>query len=256
MIGINHLGKRYERLANQMFQYAAIKGIAKNRGFTYCIPPSGFKDINDEWTEHQLFNTFHLKSLSELQIQFIDTNVHPYVNEKHYHFDEELFNTCPEWASLVGFFQSEKYFLNVRDELLEDFTFKDGLDGIAQDAIKDIDNPIALHIRRSDYAKYAHHPIQPISYYEEALKQFDDDRNVIIFSDDRFLISENDHLLDLAMMRLCYDFIIANSSFSWWGAWMSTNQNKKVIAPKQWFGSPLKEQNNTKDLYCPNWILI
>ena len=72
MIGINHLGKRYERLANQMFQYAAIKGIAKNRGFTYCIPPSGFKDINDEWTEHQLFNTFHLKNLNDLQIQFID----------------------------------------------------------------------------------------------------------------------------------------------------------------------------------------
>ena len=269
MLGINHLGKRYERLANQMFQYAAVKGIAKNRGFIYCIPPSGFKDINDEWTEHQLFNTFHLKNLNDLQIQFIDTNVHPYVSEKHYHFDEDLFNTCPEWASLVGFFQSEKYFLNVRDELLEDFTFKDGLDGIAQDAIKDIDNPIALHVRRTDYAKYAHHPIQPLSYYEEALKQFDDDRNVIIFSDDpkwcheqslfsddRFLISENDHLLDLAMMRLCSDFIIANSSFSWWGAWMSTNQNKKVIAPKQWFGSPLKEQNDTKDLYCPDWILI
>ena len=121
----------------------------------------------------------------------------------------------------------------------------------------------------TDYAKYAHHPIQPLSYYEEALKQFDDDRNVIIFSDDpkwcheqslfsddRFLISENDHLLDLAMMRLCSDFIIANSSFSWWGAWMSTNQNKKVIAPKQWFGHPLDKQNNTKDLYCPDWILI
>ena len=110
MLGINHLGKRYERLANQMFQYAAIKGIAKNRGFIYCIPPSGFKDINDEWTEHQLFNTFHLKSLNDLQIQFIDTNVHPYVSEKHYHFDEDLFNTCPEWASLVGFFQVKNIF--------------------------------------------------------------------------------------------------------------------------------------------------
>ena len=77
-----------------------------------------------------------------------------------------------------------KNIFKCRDELLEDFTFKDGLDGIAQDAIKDIDNPIALHVRRTDYAKYAHHPIQPLSYYEEALKQFDNDRNVIIFSDD------------------------------------------------------------------------
>ena len=270
MIGINYLGKRYERLANQMFQYAAVKGIAKNRGFQYCIPPSGYRDQNDEWTEHQLFNTFHLKNLSSVQVQFIDMEQHPYTKtEAHYHFDEDLFNNCPDWLSLVGFFQSEKYFLNVRDELLEDFTFKDGLDGIAQDAIKNIENPIALHIRRTDYAKYQHHPIQPISYYQEALEYFDKDRNVIIFSDDplwchdegtfaddRFLISENDHLLDLAMMRLCSDFIIANSSFSWWGAWMSTNENKKVIAPKNWFGPPLDGQNDTKDLYCPKWILI
>ena len=270
MIGINYLGKRYERLANQMFQYAAVKGISKNRGFQYCIPPSNYKGGSDEWTEHQLFNTFELKSLNELQVQFIDMEQHPYTKtESHYHFDEDLFNNCPDWLSLVGFFQSEKYFLNVRDELLEDFTFKDGLDGIAQDAIKNIENPIALHIRRTDYAKYGHHPIQPISYYQEALEHFDKDRNVIIFSDDplwchdegtfaddRFLISENDHLLDLAMMRLCSDFIIANSSFSWWGAWMSTNENKKVIAPKNWFGPPLDGQNDTKDLYCPKWILI
>ena len=170
MIGINYLGKRYERLANQMFQYAAVKGIAKNRGFQYCIPPSGYRDQNDEWTEHQLFNTFHLKNLSSVQVQFIDMEQHPYTKtESHYHFDEDLFNNCPDWLSLVGFFQSEKYFLNVRDELLEDFTFKDGLDGIAQDAIKNIENPIALHIRRTDYAKYGHHPIQPISYYQKEI---------------------------------------------------------------------------------------
>ena len=159
MIGINYLGKRYERLANQMFQYAAVKGISKNRGFQYCIPPSNYKGGSDEWTEHQLFNTFELKSLNELQVQFIDTNIHPEITEKHYHFDEDIFNTCPEWANLVGFFQSEKYFLNVRDELLEDFAFKNGLDGVAQEAIKNIDRPIALHIRRTDYAQYQHHPM-------------------------------------------------------------------------------------------------
>jgi len=269
MIGINYLGKRYERLANQMFQYAAVKGISKNRGFGYCIPPSNYQGGTDEWSEHQLFNTFELKSLNELQVQFIDTNIHPEITEKHYHFDEDIFNTCPEWANLVGFFQSEKYFLNVRDELLEDFAFKNGLDGVAQDAIKDIERPIALHIRRTDYAQYQHHPMQPLSYYEEALNKFDSDRHVIIFSDDpkwcheqslfdgdRFLVSENDHLLDLAMMRLCLDFIIANSSFSWWGAWMSTNKDKKVIAPKEWFGPPLDKQNDTKDLYCEGWEVI
>tara|TARA_R100001129_G_scaffold183823_1_gene167165 strand:- start:185 stop:994 length:810 start_codon:yes stop_codon:yes gene_type:complete len=269
MIGVNHLGKRHERLANQMFQYAAIKGIAKNRGFEYCIPPSGYKSQQDEWTEHQLFNTFELKSLNPVQIQFMDSNLHPYKAEAHFHFDEELFNNCPDWMSLVGFFQSEKYFLNVRDELLEDFTFKNNLKETAIEFLQDYDSLIALHIRRTDYVNYNHHPIQPLSYYEKALKYFDDDRTVIIFSDDpqwcyeqslfkgdRFLVSENDHLLDLCMMTLCSDFIIANSSFSWWGAWLSENPDKKVIAPKKWFGPPLDKQNDTKDLYCEGWETI
>ena len=66
-------------------------------------------------TEHQLFSTFELKNLNPLQVQFIDTNIHPNVTEQHFHFDEDIFNNCPEWSNLVGFFQSEKYFLNVRD---------------------------------------------------------------------------------------------------------------------------------------------
>ena len=267
MIGINHLGKRYERLANQMFQYAAVKGIAKNRGFEYCIPPSGYKDENDEWTEHQLLNTYEL-GINSLQVQFIDQN-RPVVQEQTFTFNEDLFNNCPDWVSLLGYFQSEKYFLNVRDELLVDFTFKNDLKETASNALMGIDSPIALHIRRTDYAKYEHHPIQPMSYYENALDNFDDDRTVIIFSDDpkwcheqslfesdRFLVSESDHLMDLCMMTLCSDFIIANSSFSWWGAWLSESPNKKVIAPKNWFGPPLDQQNDTKDLYGAGWVIV
>ena len=268
MIGINHLGKKYERLANQMFQYAAIKGIAKNRGFVYCIPPSNYADQNDEWSEHQLFSTFELNNLNPLQVQFLDQDK-SVVHEETFTFNDNLFNNCPDDVSLYGFFQSEKYFLNVRDELLEDFTFKNNIKEDVQDAIKDIGSPVALHIRRTDYAKYKHHPILPISYYEKALKQFEDDRNVIIFSDDpkwcfeqdlfsddRFLVSDNDHLFDLCMMSLCSDFIIANSSFSWWGAWLSESPNKKVVAPKNWFGPPLDQKNDTKDLYCPGWIIL
>jgi len=267
MIGINYLGKRYERLANQMFQYAAVKGIAKNRGFQYCIPPSNYKGGSDQWTEHQLFNTFELKNLNDLQVQFIDTQVHPELTEESFHFDEELFNTCPEWVNLVGFFQSEKYFLNVRDELLEDFTFKNGLDGVAQDAINDIERPIALHIRRTDYAQYQHHPMQPLSYYEEALSKFDSDRNVIIFSDDpewcqeqelfssdRFMVSESgDQYIDMCLMSLCQHHIIANSSFSWWGAWLSGSDD--VVAPSKWFGKD-NSGNDTKDLYVEGWQVI
>ena len=268
MIGINHLGKKYERLANQMFQYAAIKGIAKNRGFTYCIPPSKYSGKDDEWSHHQLFNTFELKNLNTLQVQYLDED-RPVLHEETFTFNEDLFNNCPDWVSLYGFFQSEKYFLNVRDELLEDFTFRDGLKETAKTFLDQCDSPVALHIRRTDYAKYSHHPILPLSYYQEALSKFPPNRTVIIFSDDpkwcyeqelfaddRFLVSDNDHLLDLCMMTLCSDFIIANSSFSWWGAWLSESPNKKVIAPKKWFGPPLDQKNDTKDLYCSDWITL
>lgn len=269
MIGINYVGKMKERLANQMFQYAAVKGIAANRGYTFAVPPSNYKSKEDEWNEHQLFVPFNLSGLNPLQVQFID-NERPVVREEHFHFDQNLFDNCPDFVSLFGFFQSEKYFNNVRDSLLQDFTFKDEYLEPCKNMIKDVENPIALHVRRTDYQNYSHHPICDINYYREALKRFGDDREVIIFSDDpewclqeslfdddRFLVSQtNDQYLDLCMMTLCSDFIIANSSFSWWGAWLCTNPNKRVVAPSKWFGPPLSQTNNTKDLYCEGWEVV
>ena len=135
MIGINAVGKKGERLANQMFQYAAVKGIAKNRGYSYCVPPSKFTSNADQWQEHQLFMPFKLETFNDLYIQWLDPK-RPELKEKHYHFDEDLFNNCPDWVSLHGFYQSEKYFLNVRDELLKDFSF-----------IDDIENPCTEMMR-------------------------------------------------------------------------------------------------------------
>lgn len=269
MIGINYVGKMKERLANQMFQYAAVKGIAANRGFNYCVPPSEYSGEKDQWSEHQLFVPFDLTSLSPLQVQYIDQD-RPIVRESHFHFDENLFNNCPDFVSLFGFFQSEKYFKHIREELIEDFKFKDEYLEPCKKMMMDVTNPVALHIRRTDYANYSHHPICDVNYYQEALEHFDSDREVIIFSDDpewclqeelfdndRFLVSQTgNQYLDLCMMSLCSDFIIANSSFSWWGAWLSTDENKKVIAPSKWFGPPLNTTNDTKDLYCDGWEIV
>lgn len=269
MIGINCVGKKYERLANQMFQYAAVKGIAANRGFQYCVPPSNFKSNADQWSEHQLFTPFVLETFSPLQIQSIDVG-RPTVAEGTFHFNEQLFNECPDWVTLQGFFQSEKYFMNVRHQLLEDFKFKPEIREVCDGAMAGMHKPIALHVRRTDYAQYNHHPIVSLDYYEEALSYFDTARDVIIFSDDpewchkqklfygdRFMISESgDQYIDLCLMTQCLDFIIANSSFSWWGAWLSTTPEKAVVAPKKWFGPPMDQTHDTRDLYCEGWMKL
>ena len=125
---------------------------------------------------------------------------------------------------------------------------------------------ISLHIRRGDYTANPNHPTQDIEYYRQALNQMPD-LPVIVFSDDpewcnqqeffssdRFAISEGNATdADLCLMSLCKYHIIANSSFSWWGAWLANS--KKVIAPKVWFG-PSLPQHDTSDLYCEGWETI
>ena len=269
MIGFNALG-RMGRFANQMFQYASLKGIAKNVGADYCIPYHK-ESINDgigNKLRTELFDSFDLR----VNIGVLNNGHAPVVNERFFHFDEELFKLCPDHVSLQGYFQTEKYFKHIEDEIREDFAFKDEILKPCKEMISSVENPVALHVRRTDYLTNSeNHFNLSLDYYSAALKHFDNDRNVIVFSDDprwckeqelfsddRFLVSENtDNRVDLCLMTLCDDFIIANSSYSWWGAWLSTNKNKKVIAPFQWFGKTgYTKDHNTKDLIPNDWTRI
>lgn len=257
MIGFDYLGKM-GRLCNQMFQYAALKGIASNRNYEYKIPNPL---ENDEWSQHQLFNCFNLNVKTGLILK-------NYIQESNFGFDEELFNTCPDETSLVGYFQTEKYFSHIRGEILKEFQFKDEIKSSCEDFIKNIKSPISLHIRRSDFITNPNHYCLSIEYYEEALKYFDSKREVIIFSDepewcfeqelfsgDRFLISEGQtNYEDLCLMTLCEDHIIANSTYSWWGAWLS--KDNKVIAPDDWFGNSNNKHLNTTDIIPDRWIKL
>ena len=263
MIGFNALGQ-LGRLGNQMFQFAALKGIARNRGFEYCFPPT--KNTN-EWTDHQLFNSFKFGSTSQLNVQFIDSD-RTTVMEETFFFNEKLFNECPDWISLQGFFQTEKYFKHIRDELLKDFEFRDEILEPAQKTMSYWKNPIALHIRRTDYTTNPNHTALSMDYYEKALSEFDDSSEVIIFSDepqwcmeqklfesDRFMISETgNNYMDMCLMTLCSGHIIANSSFSWWGAWLSSSQ--KVVAPSDWFKGSNNEHLDTKDIIPESWNVV
>jgi len=266
MIGFNALG-RMGRLANQMFQYASLKGIARNTGVDFCIPyyEQAVDDGIGNMLRTELFDSFDL----QVNVGLLNKGHAPVVQERFFHFDEELFRMCPDHVSLQGYFQTEKYFKHIEDEIRSDFTFTDGILDPCKVMIADVDNPIALHVRRGDYVKNsANHPPCSLEYYQKGLDHFDSDRNVIVFSDDpewcnenftddRFLISENtDNRVDLCLMSLCNDFIIANSTFSWWGAWLSANKNKKVIAPVQWFGTGYTKDHDTSDLIPDGWTRI
>ena len=153
------------------------------------------------------------------------------------------------------------------------------------DIINEYEDPIFLHVRRGDYLSHPEsHPACTMEYYNAALEHFPKDTPVFVFSDDldwcreqftddRFLISTENPLYshtadtingrvqtyvpyyDLCLMSLCSHAIMANSSMSWWGAWLIPNQTKKVIAPKAWFGSKF-EDRYMDDLYPEGWIVL
>ena len=283
MLAFNNIGS-LGRLGNQMFEYAALRGIAARHSYEWCIPPPDRKGI-ENYSLHECF-----KLSSDRREGIMEPC--QYAQEPHFHFSEELFEKCPDNISLHGFFQSWRYFANVKDEIRKDYTFHDGILNPCKEMMEELEGqePIMLHVRRGDpnltdprgfkwsYTQCGSmHPVQPVEYYEKALKHFRKDQPVIVFSDstdwvkeqdffkpDRFMISEPEDkyadgsftpYADLCLMSLCSHAIIANSSMSWWGAWLQTNPDKIVIAPKMWFGPDYKDKD-TKDLYCPEWILL
>ncbi len=283
MIGFNHIGT-IGRFGNQMFQYAALKGIAANRGFDYTIPPEDSRIQIDNYGLLEAFGLTTNKNIGWIE----STNVE---QERFFHFDQELFDSCPDNVSLHGFFQSEKYFKHIEEDIRKDFTFKDNwLEPCKEFRSQMGEEVIFLHVRRGDPNladkrgfKWAYvnlqstHPTQPLEYYEKALAEFDSNLPVVVFSDsiewckeqeifqgDRFMFSEPEDkhsdgalmpFIDVCLMTLCDHAIIANSSMSWWGAWLIQNPNKKVIAPSMWFGSDYADKD-TKDLYCEGWTVI
>ena len=285
MLAFNKLGN-LGRLGNQMFEYATLRGIAAKHGYDWMIPPYNAQSIEN----YSLHYCFKMEDVTEDRLGFLVND--RYAQERQFHFDQELFDGCPDDCSLHGFFQSEKYFKNAEDIVRREYTFHDEHLEPCQAIMEEYKDqePIMLHVRRGDANltdprgfKWSYtqcgdqHPTQTVDYYEKALAEFDDNQPVFVFSDsidwvkeqeffsgDRFLLSEPQDkyadgsftpYADLCLMSLCSHAIIANSSMSWWGAWLQSNPNKKVVAPKKWFG-PAYADKDTKDLYCPNWIVL
>ncbi|GAB2698807.1 alpha-1,2-fucosyltransferase [Mucilaginibacter koreensis] len=184
-----------------------------------------------------------------------------------------LTSSAPPNLYLDGYFQDERYFRHIRDIISEEFTFPhlNERDALLENEIKDSHNPVSVHIRRGDYLKPAvgaYHGVLPVKYYEDAaavIEQQITSPSYFIFSDDihwchehlscfnhgRFISANSrESWVDMYLMTLCRHHIIANSSYSWWGAWLSKHPKKVVIAPEKWFS------NQTSNIVPEQWISL
>jgi hypothetical protein len=263
MITFNKLGN-LGRLGNQMFQYASLLGISKQHGYEYAIPPKEIFGTNDEKVKDDIDDTIY--DVFNIDPKNKGISSFPVLMEKNHSFDSNLFEKCPDNIDLMGYFQTSKYFENVEEEIRKEFQFAKEIKEVCEKCLPS-DECISLHIRRGDYAKLQdYHILLDEEYYKKSLEHFSDDLPVIIFSDDpewchlqnifssdRFIISENNKTgIDLCLMAMCKYHIIANSSLSWWGSYLS--DSKKTIAPKKWFNEKLGY--DCSDKYLKKWIVI
>ena len=199
-----------------------------------------------------------------------------FILEPHFEYWNGI-ESIPHSCHLSGYWQSERYFLSSVSAIRNDFSFVLPLDNENRDLAARISqvNAVSLHVRRGDYITNAQNTeiynACSAAYYEAAVKRISQhvtDPHFFIFSDDiewvrNFLqirgqieyISNNkgeNNYKDMHLMSLCRHHILANSSFSWWGAWLNASPTKIVVAPRKWFVKPV----NTKDLLPQAWVQL
>lgn len=262
MITFNMLG-RYGRMGNQMFQYATLFAIAKKNGYEFGIP---FKLKSENPYMNlcldECFPNLSAKDSSSI-INF------QRAQERQFTYNPGIFG-IPDKTDILGYFQSEKYFKDYRDKIIQEFCFKQEIQNKAKD-IRSVtkDKLISAHVRLGDYKNLkTKHPPCSIDYYKEAYTHLPDDLMTVVFSDEpqqaeeifkslgvKYFIPEtNCQYTDMCLMTYCDYHIIANSSFSWWGSWLSSS--KKTVAPSQWFGDDEGMPKNWSDIYCEEWTII
>lgn len=286
-------------LGNQMFQYAIGRKLALKNNTKLNMDMVFFENIADVDTPRE----YELDCFN-IQQYFLAPSKRPQENpdanylgrkgklrklkhkvlgkawsiyrEPHHHFDKKVLDSG-DGTYLVGFWQSEKYFKDIRSQLLADFSFKSKPSKANQEILNQIKAgpSISLHVRRGDYVSNKHankfHGTKGSPYYQKAVKEITkkapNEYTVFVFSDDINWCKKNLKLPfktvyvagnkkgfeDMRLMVNCDHNIIANSSFSWWAAWLNQNPKKIVVGPKQWFNEP---GVNTNDVLPGSWIKV
>jgi hypothetical protein len=277
-------------VGNQMFQYAIAKAIAKKRNDKFKLDISFY--INQKLRNYELYkfnieeNLAHnndkikLKGRDDFFFKLIrkltPKQFRPksyFLEKKNSVFYEEVFNYKNN-IYLDGYWQNEKYFKDIKHELVKDFNLKRNLKMPILKLLNDIVNneSVSIHVRRGDYINNSIvnkiHGVCSIDYYKNASELISQNiRNPIfyIFSDDInwckknfnfikskfFIDNTSDALEDLELMKNCKHNITANSSFSWWAAWLNKNSSNIVISPKIWW-----KEAPEMNIACPGWVLL
>lgn len=241
------------KLGNQMFQIATCYAYSRNNNIEYSveIPYAPKASVYGKW--YKFNNVDYCDELETYKEEY-----------KDHSFSYVALPTGLCNIRISGAFQSYKYFDGYRKDIINLFSeVTDGYD------IKE--GVVSLHVRRGDYLKYPnHHPVVDMGYYKKAIEYFNSlgYNKFLIFSDDIYWCKEqfieneankfsfddhNDPFEAMGRMASCEHNIIANSTFSWWAAYLNKNENKIVVYPSKWFGSAYKHFD-TKDLFKPEWI--
>jgi hypothetical protein len=275
-------------MGNQLFQYCSAKALSIKKNIPLVMDLSYFertgkKDglhyfpIPDKAATDSELRPFYERGLLTKAVQ----RLKPYTKreiyrEKFFHFDPDFFNV-KDTVFLKGIWQSEKYFIDQAETIRQILTIK-------EEYIKHLfplrtelqsTNSIAIHVRRGDYLTAVALDVlglQGNEYYQAAWSTITSqvpNAQVYYFSDDIKFVEEelmpiipgkilsrpepNNYIEDFYLMSQCKHNIIANSSFSWWAAWLNNNPGKTVVAPKKWFNNGPKD---TQDLIPNSWVRI
>ena len=290
MIVVNLIGG----LGNQMFQYATARRLAEKHSTILKIDVNEFELYKLHRYSLHCFNIWeyladsteikklapekHKKSIAKkFKLLLNLKNNKSICKEKYFHFDPLVLEASDN-VYIDGYWQSEKYFIDIKEILYREFTIKYPQDLKSREITNMIENSesVSLHIRRADYIQneltYDIHGVCNLEFYYDCvnlLLEKISNPHFFIFSDDHQWVKQNlkldypmtfvDHndasknYEDLRLMSQCKHNIIANSTFSWWGAWLNQNPDKIVYAPQKWFNDSSRD---TKDLIPDQWIKV
>jgi hypothetical protein len=264
--------------ANQIFQYATGLTLARRLGVDLKLDVSWYETATP--SQPRMYSLGLFKGVDARVVHSLCGQV---IREEGFPYQPALLENAPRKCSLVGYWQCEKYFFGLRAELRERLLPREPLPArsiATERAILDAgERSVFVTVRRTDYVGNPYHLVLPMDYYREAgalIAAKVPDPVFFVFSDEPEWCAANfklpyhttiagnfdrtvEHHLgredaELYLMRLCGHAIMANSSYSWWGAWLGADVNGGiVIAPKSWFGPAFKEEDG-RDIVPGRWI--